>query len=104
MPKITIGEQMVDAFVELGEDIDAIVDEIRHSLDAKDFPTDNAINEAQRCITALGSILRDVRVGQRRRDCELKYVMFSRANKLKKLFARRTVFTESAFALFNPVA
>jgi hypothetical protein len=39
MPRITIGEQMVNAFVELGEDIDAIVDEIRHSLDAKAFPT-----------------------------------------------------------------
>jgi hypothetical protein len=49
MPKITIGEQTVDAFVEFGEDIDAIVDEIRQSLDAKDFPTDNAINEDQRC-------------------------------------------------------
>ncbi|UCF02122.1 MAG: hypothetical protein JSV14_00135 [Deltaproteobacteria bacterium] len=56
MPKITIGEQMVNAFVELGEDIDAIVDEIRHSLDAKAFPTSNAINEAHRCITALGIV------------------------------------------------
>jgi hypothetical protein len=49
MPRITIGEQMVHAFVELGEDIDAIVDEIRHSLDAKAFPTNNSINEAHRC-------------------------------------------------------
>jgi hypothetical protein len=49
MPRITIGEQMVNAFVELGEDIDAIVDEIRHSLDAKAFPTNNSINEAHRC-------------------------------------------------------
>jgi hypothetical protein len=56
MPKITIGEQMVNAFVELGEDIDAIVDEINHSLDAKAFPTNNSINEAQRCITALGIV------------------------------------------------
>jgi hypothetical protein len=32
MPRITIGEQMVNAFVELGEDIDAIVDEIRQPL------------------------------------------------------------------------
>jgi hypothetical protein len=56
MPRITIGEQMVNAFVELGEDIDAIVDEIRHSLDAKAFPTNNSINEAHRCITALGIV------------------------------------------------
>jgi hypothetical protein len=53
MPKITIGEQMVNAFVELGEDIDAIVDEIRHSLDAKAFPTNNSINEAHRCMERL---------------------------------------------------
>jgi hypothetical protein len=52
MPRITIGEQMVNAFVELGEDIDAIVDEIRHSLDAKAFPTNNSINDHifARCI------------------------------------------------------
>jgi hypothetical protein len=32
MPRITIGEQMVNAFVELGEDIDAIVDELTDAL------------------------------------------------------------------------
>ena len=47
---------MVNAFVELGEDINAIVDKIKHSLDAKLFPTKNSINEAQRCITALGIV------------------------------------------------